>query len=82
MSLWLLGLCYLTTSPDQDQAVSMIRLMTVTSILDTGARSLLAPSHDQYTVDIVTGLCNIVRSVLVFSMASGIVNTFIRYENP
>ena len=87
----LLGLCYLTTSPDQSQAVAIIRLMTVTSMLDTGIRCLTSQGHhsghtasshgDQQLVDMVTGLCNLVKSVLVFTMASNIFNTVLRYEN-
>ena len=86
VSMGLLGLCYLTTSPDQSESVTMFRLMTMTSMVEAVTRYLThvspaSPRSHGEQVELVTGLCSIVKSVVVFSMAVRIVNNVLRYEN-
>ena len=43
----MLGLCYLTTQPDPGEAVTVVRMVTITSVLDTFTRckgSIICPT--------------------------------------
>ena len=78
----MLGLCYLSTQPDPGEAVTVLRVVTATSVLDTLTRHL----GDIAVVrggegDLVRQLCSLAQTMLVFHMGTRILRVVLSYEN-
>ena len=78
----MLGLCYLSTQPDPGEAVTVVRVVTITSVLDTVVSYL----GDIMVVrrgegELVRGLCSLAQTLLVFHMGTRILGVVLAYEN-
>merc|ERR1711976_30650 len=62
ISIGLLGLCYLSTNPAPDEAVTMFKVATLTSVLDMFTRAVTR-RHDS-DLRLVSSMASVVRCIL------------------
>ena len=78
----MMGLCYLSTQPDPGEAVTVMQVVTVTSVLDTITGYLGAITGARSGEgELVRHLCSLAQTMLVFHMGMRILRVVMSYEN-
>ena len=78
----MLGLCYLSTQPDPGEAVTVVKVVTATSVLDTVASYLGDISVVRREEgELVRRLCSLAQTMLMFHMGTRILRVVLSYEN-
>ena len=78
----MMGLCYLSTQPDPGEAVTVMQVVTVTSVLDTITGYLGAITRVRSGEgELVRHLCSLANTLLVFHMGTRILRVVLSYEN-
>lgn len=70
VSLALLGLSYLTTDPDPDEALALLRLATLVSVTDSLRRVAASPEYAQS----LGLLCSVCRLSVVVALGLSVIN--------
>ena len=79
LGLALLALSYLSTDPEPQEALALLRLSTLVSVLDTFTRIL--PASSTHQEDLTRSICSITRVSLVAGMGLSVVRKFLSYQS-